>query len=403
MSRGVRLEFPFFYLAFTVARGFAGLIIPLYFVSVGVPVIGVGIAIAVFGASLLIFEILWGVLIDRGGSGWLVFAAVAMTVATYVLIPLVKTSEGAIATEFVLGVSAPIVTLVARANVISESKSTRTWAGGFGLLGAFYSVAQLIGSLIGSVSAPSIGLVDCFYVTAAMATASYLVYLRVAPRQRAAAPQLDAARPVGRPRPRLDWRGLPLLGLVAVPNYITFSFFANIIQIVVVKAPTISGSTFEAGIVVSSFWLSTAIFQPVLSLTGGKRARLWIGLAMLASFGVYALMTQFTAVWEVAVGAFLAGACYSAISPLSLSLLMLGIPSSYTGTAMGFYGAAEDIGVILGPLVGSAVWVAFGLTPAYLALGGSFLLVLVPYALAMRGPAGGGPTDKSPHTPPVTQ
>jgi hypothetical protein len=42
------------------------------------------------------------------------------------------------------------------------------------------------------------------------------------------------------------------------------------------------------------------------------------------------------------------------------------------------------VGVILGPLIGSAVWVQFGLTSAYLTLGSTFLLVLIPYSIAMR-------------------
>jgi hypothetical protein len=63
---------------------------------------------------------------------------------------------------------------------------------------------------------------------------------------------------------------------------------------------------------------------------------------------------------------------------------MVGIPRRFVGRAMGVYGAAEDVGVILGPLVGSAVWVGFGLTPAYLTLGGTYLAVFVPYAIAMR-------------------
>lgn len=65
---------------------------------------------------------------------------------------------------------------------------------------------------------------------------------------------------------------------------------------------------------------------------------------------------------------------------------MVGIPQRYAGRAMGIYGAAEDVGVILGPLIGSAVWVQFGLTAAYLTLGATFLVVLVPYAVAMRHP-----------------
>jgi MFS transporter, DHA1 family, multidrug resistance protein len=107
----------------------------------------------------------------------------------------------------------------------------------------------------------------------------------------------------------------------------------------------------------------------------------------LASFGLFAAMTQLYSIWELVVGAVVEGLCFSVISPLSLSLLMVGMPRRYTGRAMGFYGAAEDIGLILGPLVGSAVWVEFGLTTAYLTLGGIFLAVLIPYLGAIRGRA----------------
>ncbi|MDA4135810.1 MAG: MFS transporter [Thaumarchaeota archaeon] len=373
-----------FYSAFYVARGFAGLIIPLYFVSVGIPVIGVGVAIGVFGASLLIFEILWGVLLDRMGPDRLVFAAVALNAVTYVLVPFVKTPEGAVITEFVLGASGPILAVVARSGVIRQRESGG-WASGFGLLGGIYAVSQLVGSLLGGAAAPSIGFADSFYLTAGISVAAYVFYLRFVRRGPTTADTAThVAAPAIEPRPPLDWRGLPLLGLVAVPTFIGFAFFTNIIQLVVIQTPRISGTDFEAGIVVSCFWLSTAIFQPLLSRRGANNARRWIGLALVASFGVFALMTQFYSVWEIAAGAFLEGACFSAISPLSLSLLMVGIPKRFAGRAMGIYGAAEDVGIIIGPIVGSAVWVEFGLTPAYLTIGAAYLAVFVPYAAAMR-------------------
>lgn len=386
LSGRERFSFISFYWVFYVSRGFAALIIPLYFVSVGVPILGVGVALGVWGASLLFFEILWGVLMNRMGSGRLVFAAVALTALTYVLIPLVKSSGGAVATEFVLGASGPILSVVARSGVVRERESMG-WASGFGVLGAVYSLAQVAGSFLGNVSNASFGFVDSFYVAAGISVTSYLVYLRLGGRR-----PLDAehAQRVTiqekEPRPALDWRGLPMMCLVAVPTFIGFTFFTNIIQLVVTQTPSISGTDFQAGIVVSSFWLSTAIFQLLLSRRGMTHVRGWIGAALVASFGVFALMTQFQSVWEIATGAFLAGACFSVISPLSLSLLMVGIPKRYSGRAMGIYGAAEDVGVILGPLVGSAVWVGFGLTPAYLTLGATYLAVFVPYAIAMRSP-----------------
>ncbi len=385
MSSGGWSRFHTFYLVFTVARGFAQLLLPLYFVSVGIPVLGVGVAIGVFGVGLLVFEVLWGVLLDRAGPKSLVLVAVVTTAGSYFMLPFVKTSEGAIAVEFVLGATAPIVTLVARSNVVRRGESG-SWAGGFGLLGSLYSFSQLIGSLLGSFVAPFVGLSDSFYVAGALCAGGYAYHL-LGERQQTVvvqAPEVKAEAPPSGPRPRLDWRGLPLLGLVAVPTFIIFSFFTNIIQLVVTETHAISASESEAGIVVSSFWLSTTIFQPLIARRAAKSARKWIGVAMLCAFAVFALMTQLYNVWEVAAGVFLAGICYSSISPLSLSLLMVGIPARYAGRAIGVYGAAEDVGVILGPLVGSAVWVEYGLTQAYLTLGATFLLVLIPYGVALR-------------------
>jgi MFS family permease len=183
---------------------------------------------------------------------------------------------------------------------------------------------------------------------------------------------------------RLEWRGLTLLGLVAVPTFIGYAFFTNVIQLVVTRVPNISGSAFDAGLVIASFWLSTAIFQTVLSPKGAPRARFWIALALFANFILFAVMTRLYTVPELVLAAFFEGACFSAISPLSLSLLMVDIPRRYVGRAMGIYGAAEDVGVILGPVLGTAIWVEFGLSYSYLAIGVAFLLVLVPFVFSFR-------------------
>jgi MFS transporter, DHA1 family, multidrug resistance protein len=379
-----RLAFLSFYAIFYIARGMSTLIIPLYFVAVGIPVISVGIAIAISGASLLFFEILWGILLDRIGPRPLVFTAVALTSLTYLLIPFVRTFEAAALAEFALGASGPVIAVVARSGVIRESEPG-SWASGFGIIGSAFAIAQLSGSLLGTIGAPSIGFVYCFYLSAALSFAAYLVYLlfvergRLAVVQRAPGPDSPAAGP----RPSLDWRGLPLLGIVAVPTFIGYAFFTSIIQLVVTQTPSISGSEASAGFVVSAFWFSTAFFQPVLSARGARRASIWIASALLASFGLFAAMTQLYSIWELVVGAVVEGVCFSVISPLSLSLLMLGMPRRYAGRAMGFYGAAEDIGLILGPLLGSAVWVEFGLNAAYLTLGAIFLAVFIPYLGAM--------------------
>jgi len=386
LSGRSRLPFISLYSIFTILRGITGFLLPLYFFSIGIPDLQVGISIGFFGASLLISEILWGVFFDRVGPERLILASTAATAATYLFLPFVRNTEGAILAELLLGMSGPILAVVSRSLVIIQNESGR-WAGGFGLLGSIYALAQLVGILVAGLTESSIHFGNLFYIAAVATVVVYLVYLRSARR---AGPR-DGFGEIGTdpgkndPRPPLDWRGLPLISLVAVPTFIGFSFFVNIMQLVVTQTPSISATYLQASVVLSSFWVANVIFQPLLSLRGGSRARLVIATALAASFGVFALLTQLSDVWEIAAAGLMEGACFSAISPLSLSLLMVGIPKRYAGRAMGIYGAAEDVGVIIGPLLGSAVWVQFGLTAAYLALGATFLFVLVPYVIAMRG------------------
>ncbi len=391
MGSSARSQFLVFYLVYTITRGIAQLLLPIYFLSVGISLLGTGLAVGVYGVGLLVFEVLWGFVLDRVGPRWLIFGTIVGTAGSYFALPFVTTLAGAFAVEFVIGASAPIMTLVARSNVVRGGESG-SWAGGFGLLGSTYSIAQLAGYLLGSLIAPSIGLADSFYAAGLVCISVYVYHLRTAQPQPQQLPH--AARPMvadlskdppkdSPEQPRLDWRGFPLLCLVAVPTFIALSFLTNYYQAPLVKPP-ISAPKFEAGIAVSMFWLSTAIFQPLIARRAAGNTRKWIGVAMLAGFGVFALMTQLYNIWEIAGAVFLAGICYSSISPLSLSVLMVDIPRRYAGTAIGVYGSAEDVGVILGPVLGSAALVEFGLAKAYLTLGATFLLVLIPYAVAMR-------------------
>jgi DHA1 family multidrug resistance protein-like MFS transporter len=395
LSSRSRLPFVTLYSVLTTLRGVAGFLLPLYFVSVGIPDIQVGVSIGLFGASLLVFEVLWGVLFDRIGAERLLLANTGLTAATYLYIPFVRDVDGAFVAELLLGASGPILAVVTRSLVIRQSDPKR-WAGGFGFLGAIYALAQIVGYLIGSLSRPGIDFGETFLLASALTVAGYLGYLAVRRGERPvpAAPAPGPGPSRADPPPKLDWLGLPLMSLVAVPTFIGFSFFVNIMQLVLTQTPSIGATDLQAGVVLSTFWVSNVVFQPLLSSRGGGKARLTIAIALAGSFGVFALLTQLHDVWQIGVAGLLEGACFSAISPLSLSLLMVGIPTRYVGRAMGIYGAAEDIGIIIGPVIGSAIWVQYGLAAAYLTLGATFLAVLVPYA-AMTWYPNRRPRDKS--------
>ena len=144
LSGRSRLPFISLYSIFTILRGITGFLLPLYFFSIGIPDLQVGISIGFFGASLLISEILWGVFFDRVGPERLILASTATTAATYLFLPFVRNTEGAILADLLLGMSGPILAVVSRSLVIRQNESGR-WAGGFGLLGSIYALAQLVG------------------------------------------------------------------------------------------------------------------------------------------------------------------------------------------------------------------------------------------------------------------
>jgi MFS family permease len=378
-GRGARLPFLSFYFIYYTARGIATLIIPLYFASVGIPIIEIGIALAVNGVSVLFFEILWGFLFDRFGRTRLIPSIVLLTAIAYMIFPFIRTAPGAISIEILYGVSAPALAVAMRSIIIGNSESTG-WAQGFGLLGSVFSVSLVLGSLLGTATGREIGFEWSFFVMAGITIGALLIYRQWTSRQDTFVPVHHSTESH---RPRLSWMGLPLFGLVAIPLFMNWTFFTSIMQIVVTKTASIGASTFEAGLLVTLFFLSTAIFQPLFSRWGASRAKLWIAVALLANFTLFVMLTLTRNIWAIEGLAFAAGACFSAISPLSLSLMMVGVPERYVGTAMGLYGAAEDIGIILGPLVTSYFWIQYSLNDAYLSVGAAILLVLGTYSITV--------------------
>ncbi len=57
---------------------------------------------------------------------------------------------------------------------------------------------------------------------------------------------------------------------------------------------------------------------------------------------------------------------FAMFTPAAVALLSNNVPAHWQGTAMGVYGAAEDIGIIIGSGVGGFVWTAGGPTALYL-------------------------------------
>jgi MFS family permease len=94
----------------------------------------------------------------------------------------------------------------------------------------------------------------------------------------------------------------------------------------------------------------------------------WILAGLLFGALAFCVPLLSPAILFVFIAAFLAGISFSMLGPLSLTLFVGLVPRSRKGLAIGVYGAAEDIGIIIGPALFSVALVGFGVSTAFIAI-----------------------------------
>lgn len=385
LSLSGRLPSMVMYLVWYTARGASGFFIPLYLDHVGLPLVDIGIALGFGGAGVLVFEAVWGFVIDRVGVARTLPGVAAVATVTFALFPLVNSPTEAYAASFLLGATSPVMVVIGRYVVVGESESSG-WGSGFGLLGGVISLGFGLGALLGGFTSSIFGYGDAFYVCAVLTVVPYPLYAMVRKNPSARAEPAEV-RPMENGDARgFDWRTLSVLSIVSVPLFMGALFYTSIMQLVVTETSSIAASQTDASVMIALFSFSNVVFQPLLGASFSKHPGKFIALGLGLNFAVFVALTQTGNILGFDALAVAEAFCFSMVSPLSLSLLMVRTPRRYTGRVMGLYGAAEDVGIVLGPVVGAFVWATFGLQTAYLTIGVPLLAGLIFYTLAMRRP-----------------
>jgi len=371
------------YFAWYTARGISTFILPLFLSAVGIPIVQIGVALGISGASLLVFELAWGFVLDRFGVGRTLPAVEALAVVTFLAVPLVRTINEAYVAAFFLGMTSPVMVVIGRSLLVGESESSG-WGAGFGILGAAVTLGFGAGALVGGFASSSYGYASTFYAGAALSIIPYPLYSLTRARGNRIAAAPGPAPVDGQGGLGVDWLSLSVLGVVSVPLFMGGAFFTGIMQLIVTQTSSIAASNNDAAVMVALFSIFTALFQPLLGWKLGAHARRYIAVGLLLNFFVFLGLTFAGTILEIDALAVAEAFCFSIVSPLSLSLLMVRMPRRLSGRVMGAYGAAEDVGIILGPVVGAFMWANYGLQTAYEVIGLPLLAVLVFYLIAFN-------------------
>jgi MFS transporter, DHA1 family, multidrug resistance protein len=363
---------------------------PLYFHSINLSAIDIGLVYAAYGISFLVFEALWGFVFDRFGiKGSVPLIAVVLTSVAIFLFSRPASLAEVIGIEVLWGNGlggAGVFPRVAVAHFAKYADRGRA----FGMLGLTYSIGASFGSLIGGVSGAVFGSSPSFIIAAVITVASTLpVWLGNRPSKDEViavdiAVQPSGARSRFQAEQKLKLIGIIVLGLVGLTAASGNGFFSLLFPNILAKEPKFLASPVEVGGVLFIYSLSSGIFQPFLGSLGSRKPRSWI-MGGLAATGVcYLALTLTQNVAQVDLVTLILGVAYSTITPLTLSLLTASVPRGFWGRIMGLYGAAEDVGILVGSSLGSFIWGFWGFQYSFIMMGSIFILVGAVCAIATK-------------------
>ncbi len=347
----------------SLARGCVTPILPLYMNSIHLSTIEVGASFSIWGFGTLFFEPLTGLLADKGGRKLLTAGLVALVVVFYAVFPQTTSLLGVAALQFLLGAMFAGTAVLFR-YTIPDAAPEMPVSKAYGIFGASYFAAAVVGSVIGGLLASAFGYSGAFYAGSVLSIASLLTLATTkfpAPPQK---PQPeDRENPA--PRPSITW--LVLLASAAAIAFITLTIYLSLIPLVIVTTPY-SASVLQVSLLVATFNLSTMIFYPIMGSVGSSKPTRWILVGLLFGALAFCVPLLSPTILFVFIAAFLGGLSFSMLGPLSLTLFVGLVHRSRKGLAIGVYGAAEDIGIIIGPALFSVALVGYGVSTAFLAI-----------------------------------
>lgn len=347
----------------SLARGCVSPILPLYMNSIHLSTVEVGASYSALGFGTLCFEPLVGILADRGGRKLLTAGIVAFVAVLYAAFPQTSNLFGVAALQFLLGMMFAGSAVLFRYTVPDAAQGMSV-SRAYGLLGATYFAAAVAGSVMGGLLASTFGYSGAFYAGAIISVASLATL--ASSRFPASLPKPGHEEVESTPtRANILW--LTLLAMVAVIAFISQTLYISLIPLVVARPPY-SASVLQVSLLVATFNLSVLIFYPLMGSLGASKPTRWILTGLLVGALAFCVPLPAQSIILVFVSAFLSGLSFSMLGPLSLTLFVGLVSSSRKGLAIGVYGAAEDIGIIIGPALFSLALVSAGVSSAFLAV-----------------------------------
>lgn len=329
-------------------------VFPLYMVDLGFTVADLGIVSASLGIALIIFEPLWGSLINRLGAKTIFLSSTLLTALILFSYTLVRDLAGFVFLRFLAGVfgsAGAVSTRTLMWKVIPRKERA------FGTWYAISAAAGVMGPVIGGIVA-SQGYVLAFYASTVIAMmAFFLSFGSPESKNTDSANTGSAFRGMDRSEKKILFAAS---ALIAMPYFLR-TVYLTYMPVFAKESPKFLLGPVEIGVAVAGMGVA-GFFAPFLHSElagkGGVKKIIVLGMSLqAASFMLLSVVAGFPMLCLTAV---LLGLAEAAISPCMMAFLIDKIRFSNRGFAIGVYGAGEDVGILAGPLVAGYLYQGYG-------------------------------------------
>jgi DHA1 family multidrug resistance protein-like MFS transporter len=362
--------------------------LPLYIASVGGSASDVGIAAASSALAFIAAEAIWGWASDRVGAGKPLLISKLVTTAVFLGYLWRAELWWIYILQFVRGVSEVAMAPIGRALLARHVEPERRGT----IMGFYFTIQSMARSGTGIVGG---GLIDglgfrALFVLCAMLSfaGGILAYvgLRGTRELDQAADRAAMARPAqemqGFRRQFVILSVLAGLGFWAQSGWWTFfPLFA---------ATVVGLSASQVGVLTTLSGISILVF----TLPGGRladrfgRKRLLIAGLAISSLPALAITSGLaTSFIALALVAFVLGIGNATSNPARQALIADIAPAGRQGLTMGVYGVAEDVGILIGPLLGGVLWDRIGPGATFGMFAGVYLVTIASAAVMLKEPA----------------
>jgi MFS family permease len=335
-------------------------VLPIYVRDLGFSIADLGTLAASFGVALMIFEPLWGLLADKVGAKRILLLSTAAMALITLSYTFVRDFSGFVLLRFLSGVFGSACGVSSRTLALQVvSKEERA----FGVWYTFYAGATVVGPLVGGLLAvTSYDL--AFYTSTAISLVALFISFGL--------PESKNSDPSGKDfhidkiSARMKMSGgekrtlLIISAMIIIPFFVK-NVYTTFMPVYAKESPKLLLSPLEIGLAFTAIgvvgFLVPLLFSELSNKAGVPKI---ITSGMLLYATSLFLLPTLTGLPMLCLTSIILGLGEAAVTPLMMALITSKTSASNRGLAIGLYGAGEDIGILLGPLVAAYIYQIYG-------------------------------------------